>query len=415
LARAKVKKIWEHVHTIDTKSPVQDRILSKPFHCQVTHLLHKAWRDLALVEDGIEQGLRLLRDEDKGLKWTKKAQFGSDIRSVHQQVAASMKAENSSAQQRARTSATARNKSHMFKFTSIIYQTHKTPGADNTKEASRFCNTRDQLWRSWFSPAAVRGVQMYKDVQDKPYKDADLYHRRVFDYVMYTNLGSVSWMTVYPGRPFGKPQQPSPLVPGDYRFNRRYTRIVAVDPGINNGVDYDDKDDAMKEMPAIREISLKEWLNQAQLPAKEKGRRLKQLDQSWTYSNDQWKEKTGINLHHRLNQVRLLKHPHVQQVMADIPSACTSQYQDYIHRPQYLVLHLEVLVDYHDKARSSRWDRYKRKQRALHEICMRIRGSGTKDDTVVIWGNGNFTSLGRKQGAPTKTLRRRRIYANHYL
>ncbi|TPX40601.1 hypothetical protein SeMB42_g05927 [Synchytrium endobioticum] len=197
---------------------------------------------------------------------------------------------------------------------------------------------------------------MYKDVQDKPYKDADLYHRRVFDYVMYTNLGSVSWMTVYPGRPFGKPQQPSPLVPGDYRFNRRYTRIVAVDPGINNGVDYDDKDDAMKEMPAIREISLKEWLNQAQLPAKEKGRRLKQLDQSWTYSNDQWKEKTGINLHHRLNQVRLLKHPHVQQVMADIPSACTSQYQDYIHRPQYLVLHLEVLVDYHDKARSSRWD-----------------------------------------------------------
>ncbi|TPX48417.1 hypothetical protein SeMB42_g03011 [Synchytrium endobioticum] len=90
-ARAKVMEIWEHVHTIDTKSPVQDRILSKPFHCQVTHLLHKAWRDLALVEDGIEQGLRLLRDEDKGLKWTKKAQFGSEIRNVFQQVASSVK------------------------------------------------------------------------------------------------------------------------------------------------------------------------------------------------------------------------------------------------------------------------------------------------------------------------------------
>ncbi|TPX44533.1 hypothetical protein SeLEV6574_g04448 [Synchytrium endobioticum] len=92
--------------------------------------------------------------------------------------------------------------------------------------------------------------------------------------------------------------------------------------------------------------------------------------------------------------------------MADIPSACTSQYQDYIHRPRYLVRHLETLVDYHDKAKSSTWDRYKRKQRALHEICMSIRGSGTKDDTVVIWGNGNFTSLGRKQGAPTKALKR---------
>ncbi|TPX51392.1 hypothetical protein SeMB42_g00479 [Synchytrium endobioticum] len=119
-------------------------------------------------------------------------------------------------------------------------------------------------------------------------------------------------MSLYldPGRPSGKPQHPSPLVPGDYRFNRRYTRTVAVDPGINNlvslvratnGVDYDDKDDEMKEMPDIREISLKEELNQVQLPAKEKGRRLKQLDQPRTYSNDQWKKKTGINLHHRLS------------------------------------------------------------------------------------------------------------------
>ncbi|TPX41527.1 hypothetical protein SeMB42_g05545 [Synchytrium endobioticum] len=130
-----------------------------------------------------------------------------------------------SAQERARMSATARNKSHMFKTRSIIYQSHKTPGADNTEEASRFCNTRDQLQRSWFSPTAVCGVQMYKDVQDQPYKDADLYHRRVFDYVIYTDLESLSWMTVYPGRPFGKPQQPSPLVPGDYRFNSVTTRL----------------------------------------------------------------------------------------------------------------------------------------------------------------------------------------------
>ncbi|TPX39485.1 hypothetical protein SeMB42_g06356 [Synchytrium endobioticum] len=29
-----------------------------------------------------------------------------------------------------------------------------------------------------------------------------------------------------------------------------------------------------------------------------------------------------------------------------------------------------------------------------------------KDDKVVIWGNGNFTGLGRKQGAPTKARKR---------
>ncbi|TPX48241.1 hypothetical protein SeLEV6574_g02133 [Synchytrium endobioticum] len=230
-------------------------------------------------DDGIEQGLRLLRDEDKGLKWTKKSQFASEIRNVYQQVAASVKGRefkvkkspprnvkaasfsplpttslgarfmyinttalleinnaiidiNTSAQERARMSSTAQNKPHMFKQKSIIYQTPKTPGADNTEEASRFCNTRDQLWRSWFSPAAVCGVQMYKDVQDQPYKDVDQYHRRVFDYIIYTDLESVSWITVYPGRPFGNPQHPNPLLPGDYRFNRRYTRIVAVDPGI---------------------------------------------------------------------------------------------------------------------------------------------------------------------------------------
>ncbi|TPX41852.1 hypothetical protein SeLEV6574_g05888, partial [Synchytrium endobioticum] len=236
-ARTKVMEIWEHVHADDTESPVQDRILSKRFHSQVTHLLYKAWRDFALVEDGIEQGLRLLRDEDKGLKWTKKSQFGSEIRNVFQQVASSVKGRefkvkknpprnvkaasfsplpttslgarfmyinttalleinnaiidiNTSAQERAHMSTTARNKTHMFKQKNIIYQTPKTPGADNTEEASRFCNTRDQLWRSWFSPAAVCGVQMYKDVQDQPYKDVDQYHRRVFDYIIYTDLES---------------------------------------------------------------------------------------------------------------------------------------------------------------------------------------------------------------------------------
>ncbi|TPX50120.1 hypothetical protein SeLEV6574_g01101 [Synchytrium endobioticum] len=131
--------------------------------------------------------LRSLRDEDKGLKWTKKSQFASEIRNVYQQVAASVKGRefkvkkspprnvkaasfsplpttslgarfmyinttalleinnaiidiNTSAQGRARMTSTAQNKPHMFKQKSIIYQTPKTPGADNTEEASRFCN-----------------------------------------------------------------------------------------------------------------------------------------------------------------------------------------------------------------------------------------------------------------------------------
>ncbi|KAK9361240.1 hypothetical protein V1504DRAFT_433066 [Lipomyces starkeyi] len=56
-----------------------------------------------------------------------------------------------------------------------------------------------------------------------------------------------------------------------------------------------------------------------------------------------------------------------------------------------------------------RWNTYRREQKALHGICMRIKGNkqAKKEDVVVAYGAGQFGStMNGKRAAPVKKLRK---------
>ncbi|KAK9257540.1 hypothetical protein V1519DRAFT_457184, partial [Lipomyces tetrasporus] len=56
-----------------------------------------------------------------------------------------------------------------------------------------------------------------------------------------------------------------------------------------------------------------------------------------------------------------------------------------------------------------RWKTYCREQKALHSICMRVKGNkrAKKEDVVVAYGDGRFGStMGGKRAAPVKKLRK---------
>ncbi|KAK9234850.1 hypothetical protein V1525DRAFT_391032 [Lipomyces kononenkoae] len=60
-------------------------------------------------------------------------------------------------------------------------------------------------------------------------------------------------------------------------------------------------------------------------------------------------------------------------------------------------------------AQPLRWKTYRREQKALHDICMHIKGNkrAKKEDVVVAYGDGQFSSTMRgNRAAPVKKLRK---------
>ncbi|KAK9366104.1 hypothetical protein V1509DRAFT_611902 [Lipomyces kononenkoae] len=68
-----------------------------------------------------------------------------------------------------------------------------------------------------------------------------------------------------------------------------------------------------------------------------------------------------------------------------------------------------VLFEHYKDERPSRWKTYCREQKALHDICMHIKGSkrAKKEHVVVAYGDGRFGStMHGKRAAPVKKLRK---------
>ncbi|KAK9389697.1 hypothetical protein V1515DRAFT_642597 [Lipomyces mesembrius] len=73
------------------------------------------------------------------------------------------------------------------------------------------------------------------------------------------------------------------------------------------------------------------------------------------------------------------------------------------------LLELFTSFGHYKDERPLRWKTYCREQKALHRICMRIKGSKRvrKEDVVVAYGDGQFGSTMRgKRAAPVKKLRK---------
>ncbi|KAK9330348.1 hypothetical protein V1520DRAFT_355127 [Lipomyces starkeyi] len=77
-----------------------------------------------------------------------------------------------------------------------------------------------------------------------------------------------------------------------------------------------------------------------------------------------------------------------------IPTSKTAQVALYLDHARLSLAAFPVLFEHYKAERPLRWKTYCREQKALHSICMRVKGnkSAKKEDVVVAYGDGRFGS-----------------------
>ncbi|KAK9248858.1 hypothetical protein V1506DRAFT_207333 [Lipomyces tetrasporus] len=99
----------------------------------------------------------------------------------------------------------------------------------------------------------------------------------------------------------------------------------------------------------------------------------------------------------------------VASVATTIPTSKTAQVAQYLDHARVCLAAFPVLFEHYKDERPLRWKTYCREQKALHSICMRVKGNkrAKKEDVVVAYGDGRFGStMGGKRAAPVKKLRK---------
>ncbi|KAK9363214.1 hypothetical protein V1504DRAFT_431162 [Lipomyces starkeyi] len=77
----------------------------------------------------------------------------------------------------------------------------------------------------------------------------------------------------------------------------------------------------------------------------------------------------------------------VRTMATTIPTSKTSQVAQYLYHARVSLSAFPILFEHYKNERTLRWNTYRREQKALHGICMRIKGSkqAKKEDVVVAW------------------------------
>ncbi|KAK9491579.1 hypothetical protein V1508DRAFT_203853 [Lipomyces doorenjongii] len=99
----------------------------------------------------------------------------------------------------------------------------------------------------------------------------------------------------------------------------------------------------------------------------------------------------------------------VHSMATTIPTFKTAQVAQYLHHARVSLSAFPILFEHYKKERPLRWKTYCREQKALHSICLRVKGhkKAKKEDVVVAYGAGQFGSTMKgKRAAPVKKLRK---------
>ncbi|KAK9387002.1 hypothetical protein V1515DRAFT_94729 [Lipomyces mesembrius] len=99
----------------------------------------------------------------------------------------------------------------------------------------------------------------------------------------------------------------------------------------------------------------------------------------------------------------------VASVATTIPTSKTAQVAQYLDHARVSLAAFPVLFEHYKDERPLRWKTYCREQKALHSICLRVKGNkrAKKEDVVVAYGDGRFGStMSGKRAAPVKKLGR---------
>src|SRR4051794_19648135 len=82
----------------------------------------------------------------------------------------------------------------------------------------------------------------------------------------------------------------------------------------------------------------------------------------------------------------------IQKMETTIPSGKTSRPGVFLEHVKVAVERFPILYEHYKQERISRWKTYVKEQKALHKLCMRIKGDPKlkKQDVVVAYGAGMF-------------------------
>ncbi|KAK9429423.1 hypothetical protein V1505DRAFT_167637 [Lipomyces doorenjongii] len=98
----------------------------------------------------------------------------------------------------------------------------------------------------------------------------------------------------------------------------------------------------------------------------------------------------------------------VHSMATTIPTFKTAQVAQYLHHTRVSLSAFPILFEHYNKERPLRWKTHYREQKALHGICIRIKGNkqAKKEDVVVAYGAGQLGSTMKgKRAAPVKNMR----------
>ncbi|KAK9369805.1 hypothetical protein V1509DRAFT_645536 [Lipomyces kononenkoae] len=111
----------------------------------------------------------------------------------------------------------------------------------------------------------------------------------------------------------------------------------------------------------------------------------------------------------RLKREALDRGVDIDSTATTLPTSKTAQVARYLDHARASLAAFPVLFEHYKGERPMRWKTYCREQKALHSVCMRIKGNkrAKKEDVVVAYGDGRFGSTMKgKRAVPVKKLRK---------
>ncbi|KAK9242532.1 hypothetical protein V1506DRAFT_509349, partial [Lipomyces tetrasporus] len=102
----------------------------------------------------------------------------------------------------------------------------------------------------------------------------------------------------------------------------------------------------------------------------------------------------------RLKREALDRDVNVDSMATALPTSKTAQVALYVDHARASLAAFHVVFRHYKDERPTRWKTYCREQKALHDICMRIKGKkrAKKEDVVVAYRDGLFGSTMRGKG-----------------
>ena len=137
--------------------------------------------------------------------------------------------------------------------------------------------------------------------------------------------------------------------------------------------------------------------------------RAKQIAVSSVMWHDLAFHNAATKIRHRRLREELARGVNVREIETGLPTGKTCQVDRYGDRIREVAQCFRQLFRFYMRMRRVRWRTYQREQRALHQICLHIKGDchAKRSDVVVAFGAASFGSAMRGvRGAPVKKFRK---------